>query len=114
MSYFFLTRARSVSNVTGVMRSTIELGNATFSSIQSASSGSLARAKAPKVRRAVSPLPWMLSHDMTVNGATPAARRRRRPSTTRPKTVAGTASTARSAMIAGFVRSKSPVARSML
>ena len=65
------------SVVTGVIRSTMQFGKATSASIQSASSGSLSRAKAPIIRLATSPLPWMLSHDITVNGARRRRSRRR-------------------------------------
>ena len=40
-------------------------------SIQSPKSASRSRAKAANIRRATSPLPGMLSHDITVNGASP-------------------------------------------
>ena len=66
----------SSGDVTGVMRSTMQLGKATSASIQSASPGSLSRAKAQIIRLATSPLPGRLSHDMTVNGASPRSRRR--------------------------------------
>ena len=58
--------------VTGVIRSTMQLGKATLASIQSARSGSLSRAKAQIIRWATSPLSGRLSHDITVNGARPA------------------------------------------
>ena len=105
--------------VTGVILSTMELGNVTSCSIHSASSGSRNRAYAVNCRRAMSPLPWMLSQDMTVNGRVPAARRRASASTTRPKTVAGgsasppwaaTRACSRSWATAGFWASNSPVA----
>ncbi len=100
---------RSSSVVTGVIRSTIEHGKATFASTQAPRPGSRRRAKAPNVRRAMSPFPWMLSHDMTVNGGTPRARRLASPSTTSPKTVRGTAPGSRSAATPGSVASNSPV-----
>jgi hypothetical protein len=42
-------------------------------------------------------LPWMLSQDMTVNGAVPLARRRLNASVRYPKVVLGTAPGCRSA-----------------
>src|SRR3712207_8353176 len=51
----------------------------------SPSAGSRSAAKAAKLRRATSPLPGTLSHDITVNGGTPRCRRRTSASTTRPK-----------------------------
>ncbi len=77
--------ARSSSVVTGVMRSTMQLGNRTCSSTHSPSFGSRNRANAVKLRRAASPLPWMLSQDRTVKGARPRCRRRANASMTRPK-----------------------------
>jgi hypothetical protein len=67
------------------MRSTIELGNATLARIQAASSGSASSATPATAFWQTWPLPGMLSHDCTVNGATPAARRRLRPAAIRPK-----------------------------
>ncbi len=72
----------SSAAVTGVMRSTMQLGNDTCSSIHFASEGSLARAKAVIILRATSPLPGRLSHDMTVNGCSPASRRAASPAMT--------------------------------
>ena len=101
--------ATSSSVVTGVIRSTMLLGKATSRAIQSPSPGSRSRAKATKLRLAASPLPWMLSHDMTVNGGTPRARRRASAPVTSPKVVRGTASGARSATTSGRFASNSPV-----
>ena len=66
--------SRSVSAVTGVTRSTMLLGKATCSAIQSPRSGSTRRAKATKLLRATVPLCGRLSQDRTANGAVPAAR----------------------------------------
>ena len=103
------TSFRSSSVVAGVIRSTIELGKGTSRSTQAPSSGSRRPAKAVKLRRATSPLPWMLSHDTTVNGASPRARRRTRASVTSPNVVLGTAPDCRSAATSGAVASNSPV-----
>ena len=51
----------------------------------------------------------MLSHDITVNGGTPAARRRASASTTNPNTLTGTAPGCRSAASPGSEASSSPV-----
>ena len=95
--------------VTGVIRSTMQLGNATSARSQAPSSGSARSAYAANIRRAISPLPGRLSQDMTVNGGTPAARRRRSASTTKPNTVPGVAPGRRSARTAGLAGSNSPV-----
>lgn len=108
------TSSASPFGVAGVMRSTIELGNAVCSSIHSASSGSAAPAKAVKTRRAMCPLPGMLSHDITVNDATPRARRRRNASVISPNVVRGIAFGVRSAATSGADRSNSPVELEML
>ena len=68
--------ATSARVVRGVMRSTMQLGKATFPSIQSASSGSLIAAWQTTAVRAAFPLPGRLSQLMTVSGAIPASRRR--------------------------------------
>ncbi len=73
---------RSSSVVTGVMRSTIEHGNATCSPIQSPRPASSRAAKVVNACRARCPLPSRLSQDMTVNGAAPRSRRRRSASVT--------------------------------
>ena len=65
--------------VTGVIRSTMQLGKATSASIQSARAGSLSRANAQIIRFATSPLSGRLSQLITVNGARPSVRRRSRP-----------------------------------
>lgn len=106
-------RSRSSVVVAGVMRSTIELGNATFCAIHSARPGSRSRAKDVNAVRATSPLPWMLSQDTTVKGAMPRSRRRRNASTTIPKTLAGV-SAPRSARTGGASTSKAPVTWSTL
>src|SRR5699024_11985740 len=62
-----------------VMRSTMELGKGTWVSIHCASSASIAPAKDKNIRCAISPLPWILSQDITVKGTVPAARRAIRP-----------------------------------
>ncbi len=108
------TWARSSSVVTGVIRSTIELGKATCSATQSARPASpeaspFNRAYAVKTSAAMWPLPWMLSQDMIVNGTTPRSRRRSSASVTRPKTVCGAAPGCRSATTLGFVASNFPV-----
>ena len=108
------TWARSSSVVTGVMRSTIELGKATCRATQSPSPASsdaspLSRAYAVKTSAAMWPLPWMLSQDMIVNGTTPRSRRRRSASVTSPNTVWGTAPGCRSATTLGLVASNFPV-----
>ena len=102
--------SRSSSVVTGVIRSTMQFGNGTCSSIQPARSASLRRANAPIILWATSPLPAMLSHDITVNGSVPSERRRRSASTMNPNAVPGTAPSSRSLWIAGSVSSNSPVA----
>ena len=66
------TSARSSSVVTGVIRSTIELGKRTSRATHAPSSGSRSEANAVNARRDRWPLPCRLSHDMTVNGSTPA------------------------------------------
>ncbi len=101
--------ARSASAVTGVIRSTMQFGKLTFASIQSASSGFFSRAKAPIIRWATSPFPWMLSQDMTTNGSVPEARRSASASVMKPNAVPGTAPSSRSAWIAGSLGSNSPV-----
>ena len=83
------------------MRSTIAFGKLTFASIQSASSASRMRAKAVNTFRESVPLPWRLSHEFTVNGGRPRARRRASASTTYPKVVAGTAPGSASATTGG-------------
>ena len=103
------TRSRSASVVAGVMRSTIELGKRTSRSTQSPSAASRSRANPTNARRATSPLPWMLSQDITVNGGRPRSRRRISASVTRPNTVDGTAPGARSARTAGSSAWNSPV-----
>jgi hypothetical protein len=67
------------------MRSTIELGKATLARIQAASSRSTRSATPATAFSQTWPLPGILSHDMTVKGAIPAARRRLRPAAIRPK-----------------------------
>ena len=62
--------ARSRSVVAGVMRSTMELGKATFARIHPASSGSESSASPATAFSVTWPLPGMLSHDITVKGAT--------------------------------------------
>src|SRR5215211_9069788 len=54
----------------------MEFGKETLDAIHSPRSGSRRRAKAEKTSEATWPLPWMLSQDMIVKGATPPARRR--------------------------------------
>ena len=56
----------------------------------------------------------MLSHDSTVKGATPVARRRRSASVTTPNAVTGVSSFARSRRTSSLARSKSPVVGTML
>ena len=73
--------AMSSGVVCGVIRSTMQLGKATCSSIQIASSGSLMAAWETTAVRAILPLPGRLSQLMTVKGAVPASRRRRSAST---------------------------------
>lgn len=75
----------------------------------SPSSGSRSRAKAENTSAATWPLPWMLPQDMIVNGSIPRVRRRTRASVISPNVVAGTAPGARSAWMAGFSASNSPV-----
>ena len=53
--------ARSSSVVTGVILSTMELGNATSFRTHSPRPGSRSSAKADRLWRATSPFPWMLS-----------------------------------------------------
>ena len=101
--------SRSSSVVTGVIRSTIESGNATCSVIQAPSPASRRVAKAVTIRRATCPLPWMLSHDITVNGSVPAVRRRASASARKPNVVTGAASPRRSAWMPSSRSSKSPV-----
>ena len=67
--------------VWGVIRSTMQLGNETCSSIHVARAGSLMAACPTTAVRAILPLPGRLSQLMTVNGATPSSRRRRSAST---------------------------------
>ena len=67
--------------VTGVIRSTMQLGKETCSSIHAASSGSARRAWPTTAVRATAPLPGRLSQLMTVKGMVPASRRRRSAST---------------------------------
>ena len=76
-----VTCSTSAGVVTGVIRSTMQLGKETLASIQSASSGSLMRAWPTTAVRATFPLPGRLSQLMTVKGAVPSARRRLRAST---------------------------------
>ena len=91
----------------GVMRSTIELGNATFARIQRASSGSASSARPATAFSVTWPLPGMLSQDITVKGARPAARRRFRPATIRPNAVFGRVrDCAASATMSGCAASK--------
>jgi len=97
-----LRRAASSADTDGVMRSTSELGKATLASIQAPSSGSRALAKPTKAVRATSPLCRRLSHDTTVNGMMPAARRRAKASVTKPKTVRGAPLPARSWATSGW------------
>ena len=66
---------RSASEVTGVMRSTIEFGNRHADSTHDVNCGSTAAVAASTVRRAVSPLPGRLSQLRIVTGA-PLLRRR--------------------------------------
>ena len=106
---FSASSERSSSVVTGVMRSTIEFGNVTCSSSQPARSSSLSRAKAPIILCATSPLPAMLSHDITVNGSMSSARRRRSASTMKPNAVVGVAPSSRSLWIDSSEASNSPV-----
>ena len=80
--------------VTGVIRSTIELGNRTDDSTQAARSGSFSRAKATIIFLATSPFPGMLSQDITVNGGVPSSRRSRSASTMNPNGVVGAAPSA--------------------
>ena len=75
------TDSMSAGVVCGVMRSTMQLGKATLSSIHCAKTGSLIRACDTTAVRATFPLPGRLSQLITVNGGTPASRRRRRAST---------------------------------
>jgi len=56
------------------MRSTMLFGNKHFSAIQFLSTGSRNSAKAISIFLATSPLLWMLSQDMRVNGASPRMR----------------------------------------
>ena len=91
------------------MRSTMQLGNRTSCSTHSPSFGSCSRANAVKLRRAASPLPWMLSQDSTVNGGTPRCRRRSSASTTRPNVVFGAAPGSRSCTTPGSSAWNSPV-----
>ncbi len=72
-----MLRSRSV--VAGVMRSTMLLGNATFSRMKAASAGSVSSARPATASSATRPLWGMLSHDITVKGAAPWSRRRFRP-----------------------------------
>ena len=67
----------------------MELGKGTSRSIQSASSASCSRAKAVIILCATSPLPWMLSQDITVNAGVPASRRRRSAAAMKPNVVRG-------------------------
>ena len=108
------TSARSASVVTGVMRSTMELGKRTSRSTQSPSSGSRSRAKVVNTRLVSWPLSCRLSQDMTVNGATPCFRRRHSASVIRPNVVRGTASGSRSWITSGLATSNSPVTSLML
>ena len=62
--------------VTGVIRSTIELGNRVWPVIHSASPGCVRSAYAVNACRATSPLPSMLSHDTIVGDGRPRSRRR--------------------------------------
>ena len=66
---------RSASDVTGVMRSTMEFGNLHADSTHDVNSEPTAAAAASTVRRAVSPLPGRLSQLRIVTGA-PLSRRR--------------------------------------
>ena len=108
------SKALSASVVTGVMRSTIELGNATDVRSHSASSASDSSAYEANISFARSPLPGRLSHDMTVKGTRPSARRRRSPSTTMPKTVCGGRPPSASRSTARLPLSNSPVTGSTL
>ena len=76
------TLSRSASSVAGVMLSTIEQGKATSASIHAASSASMRAAYCSAARRRRWPLPARLSQLSTVYGATPRARRSRKPATT--------------------------------
>src|SRR5215469_9111113 len=82
-------RFRSSTETCGAIRSTILLGNAPFSSIQSATSAEIARAKETTARRVVSPLLRRLSQETTVKGLSPFARRVLRAATIKPKAVIG-------------------------
>lgn len=82
------TNLRSDSEVCGVMRSTIVDGNATCVSIHRASPGSFNAANDTSAVRAGRVSPGMLSQQSTVNGATPARRRRSSASARYPHAVA--------------------------
>ena len=109
-----LTSSMSSSVVAGVMRSTMPLGKRTSRSTQSPSSGSRRRANAVKAVRASVPLPWRLSHDITVNGTISRSRRRASASVTSPNTVFGVAPSSRSCATAGSSSTNSPVPSSRL
>ena len=74
-----------------------------------ATDGSFSSAYAVIMRRAISPLPGRLSQLMTVNGVSPASRRRRIASTMSPNAVCGDAPSARSCWMPGLDASNSPV-----
>ena len=100
--------------VTGVIRSTMELGKAPFSSIHSASSGSFRAANAPTAVLATDPLPSMLSQLMIVKGARPRSRRSASAAQIRPKVVRGSVPGSRSCITSGSDASNSPVVCEML
>jgi len=70
------TIARSASVVCGVILSTMLLGKATLASIHAPNAPSRRFAYDTIIRLAMAPLFCRLSHDWTVNGVIPPARRR--------------------------------------
>ena len=107
------SRSREAADTCGAIRSTMLLGKAVRPSIQLASSGSRPRAKETTAKRAVSPLWRRLSQDITVKGARPDSRRRRKASTMKPKAVRGGAPV-RSKATSGVSRRNAPVTSSIL
>ena len=81
--------ARSRSVVAGVMRSTMELGRRRWRGSMRRARDRTSSARPATAFSVTWPLPGMLSQDITVKGAMPAARRRFSPATIRPKAVFG-------------------------
>ena len=110
------TASRVASVGAGTILSTMPLGKVTLSSIHAkrSSAAPASRRNSATRLRVLSPALSMLSHDRTVRGAPPSAKRRMSPRATRPIDVTGPGpSPARSAAIPGSAQSSPPVRASL-